>query len=70
MNTTQRLLTESEAGAILGLTSAETLRLARSGQIPCVTLPGGEVRFVASDLWGWVASRAQPPNAKGGERDD
>ena len=65
MNTTQRLLTESEAGAVLGLTSAETLWLARSRQIPCVTLPGGEVRFVAADLWEWVRSRKQ----KGGHGD-
>ena len=63
MSTTQRLLTETEAGEILSLTPRQVLKLARRGEIPSVAVLAGELRFVERDLWTWVESRKQ--NGKG-----
>jgi len=54
MSTAHQLLTPDQAGEILRLTSARVTRLARTGQIPAIVLPGGDVRFIAAELWGWL----------------
>ena len=54
------LLNESQVADILGLTPRQVLRLAKSGEIPVVHLPGGEIRFDLDDISRWVESRKRP----------
>jgi len=56
MSTTKaHLLTHHEAGDVLRMLPARVLRFAKSGELPHVKLPDGELRFVESDLWQWVS---------------
>jgi excisionase family DNA binding protein len=50
METTTQLLTDSEAAAVLSLTSRQVLRLANRGELPSVRLPNRQVRFDPRDL--------------------
>jgi hypothetical protein len=50
------LLTAHDVGLWLTLPTSEVVRLARRGQIPCVTLPNGEVMFEPARLARWVRS--------------
>jgi excisionase family DNA binding protein len=59
------LLTETEVADLLGIIPRRVRRLARQGDIPCVRLPGDEIRFDESDLRDWLDSRKQPA---GGEQ--
>ena len=56
MNSTQRLLTDSEAAEILNLTPRQVLRLANRGELPSVRLPNREVRFDPEDISRFVES--------------
>jgi excisionase family DNA binding protein len=56
MTEAQPLLTADEAADILRLTRSRVVKLAKAGELPSVTLPGGEIRFLSSDLWEWVGS--------------
>lgn len=60
MTTSDRLLTASEAARMLRLAPREIDRMARRGEIPAVHLPGGEVRYDATDLAEWVESHKHP----------
>jgi excisionase family DNA binding protein len=63
-----QLLTDSEASELLRLTPRQVAKLARRGDLPSITLPGGEVRFDPDDIRAWVDSLKKPkteevPNA-------
>lgn len=57
MSTTQALLVESEVARMLRLTTARVRKLARSGQLPCVILPGEEFRFDPTEIDRWLRER-------------
>jgi excisionase family DNA binding protein len=59
---TSPLLTESEAGQILRLPTSRVTRMARTGHLPCVELPGNELRFIESELLAWVERHRRPGN--------
>ena len=61
---TQSLLTESEAGDKLRMLPTRVLRLARAGEMPCVILPDGELRFDAVDLDAWIEQHKRPIKAQ------
>ncbi len=63
----RRLLSDSEAGDILGMIPRRVARLAREGKIPSVVLPDEEVRFDEADLWLWVEEHKRPVVAGGGQ---
>ena len=48
-------LTVFEAADFLSYTPHQLKKLAHSGQVPCVLLPGDELRFVPADLQRWIA---------------
>ena len=50
----ERLLIDGEAADILMVPRRRLVRLAKSGQIPAIFLPDGEIRFLETDLWAWV----------------
>ena len=54
MNAT--LLDLLDAGTMLALSTRQIRALVRSGQLPHVALPNGEIRFVESDLRQWIES--------------
>jgi excisionase family DNA binding protein len=59
------LITDSEAAEMLRLTPRQVARLAKSGELPSVRLPGNEVRFDPDDIRLWVDS-LKTPKLKGG----
>ena len=59
MSSDARVLTDGEAAQLIRMPPARLLRLAREGRVPCVVLPDQEIRFVESDLWGWVQAHRQ-----------
>jgi excisionase family DNA binding protein len=50
------LLTPEQAAALLSVRRSWVYDAARSGHLPCVRV-GRHVRFLRSDLEGWVASQ-------------
>ena len=58
MDTT--LLTDSETAEILRLTPRQVAKLARRGELPCVNLPGNEIRFDPADIRQWVEAHKRP----------
>jgi hypothetical protein len=57
MDTTiPRLLTPRDVAQVLHMPSARVTRLARTGLIPCVQLPDGELVFREDDLARWIKS--------------
>jgi predicted DNA-binding transcriptional regulator AlpA len=67
MDTTQRLLTDSEAADILQMPSARLARFAKENEVPHLRLPDGEIRFDLDDLRQWVETLKQPAAAVAGE---
>jgi len=73
MDTTRRLMTDAEAGDILGLTPRQVLRMASRRELPSVRLPNREIRFDPDDIARWITSRkitalaasAAPPPPEG-----
>jgi hypothetical protein len=63
--TLPRLLTPAEVGVWLVLPARRVERLARAGEIPCLTLPDGSIMFEAASLAAWVQTR----RAQGGPTD-
>jgi hypothetical protein len=59
MATDVDLLTVFEAAELLAYIPARLKRLARAGKVPCVILPGNELRFVQADLVDWIAQHRQ-----------
>jgi len=51
------LLTSFAVGQILALPSRRVDRLARSGELPSIELPGGELRYDPADIAAWIRSR-------------
>jgi excisionase family DNA binding protein len=62
-----KLITESEAAELLGLTPRQVLRLANRGELPRVVFPNKEVRFDQADLAAFVESHKRPV-AEGGAK--
>lgn len=60
---TPNLLLPIEAAEVLRLSSARVVKLARKGVIPCITMPGGDIRFDAADLTAWIATRRNAARA-------
>ncbi len=58
---TDRLLTTREVAAYLGLSPETVLRRWRSGELPGYRLETNVVRFRASDVSEWLASRYSTP---------
>jgi hypothetical protein len=62
------LIDASEAGRLLGMLPARVTRLAKRGELPCVVLPDGELRYSEEDLREWVAEFRRPANGTNGGR--
>jgi len=54
------LLDIYDATALLNLTTRRIHALVRSGKLPHVALPDGEVRFDEADLLVWISQHKQP----------
>ena len=54
MDANSTLLTDGEAAGILRMPTARVNRLVKSGDLPYVALPDGELRFLEADLWDWI----------------
>lgn len=57
---TPTLLTDDEAADLVRLTPRQVVRLARRGELPCVRLPGDELRFDPAELSRWIDAHRQP----------
>lgn len=55
---TGRLLTARQVADLLGVSTETVLRWTRRGDLPAIKLPGGAVRFRASELDEWIEERA------------
>jgi excisionase family DNA binding protein len=55
-----QLLTQSEVSELLQLTPRQVIRLAKRGDLPCVHLPGNEIRFDLDDIRQWVDAHKRP----------
>ena len=64
---TDRLLTAREVGELLSVSPESVLRWTRRGDLPAIRLPGGALRYRASELDEWltarVTARRGPPRA-------
>jgi excisionase family DNA binding protein len=54
---TGRLLTARQVGETLGVSPETVLRWTRRGELPAIRLPGGAIRYRATDLEAWLAQR-------------
>jgi hypothetical protein len=61
-----RLLTPMDVGMWLSLPTRDVKRMARRGEIPCLTLPSGDLLFDPEELAAWVKGLRAP---SGGVRD-
>jgi predicted site-specific integrase-resolvase len=50
------LLTPTEVDELLRFNPGRSLRLARSGKLPHIKLPGGDIRFLESEIEKLLAS--------------
>ena len=48
------LIDAREAGRLLDMLPARVTRLANRGDLPCVILPDGKLRYLPDDLRAWV----------------
>jgi hypothetical protein len=48
------LLTPQDVGLWLSIPTGRVVRLARRGDLPCVTLPDGELLFESAELARWL----------------
>jgi hypothetical protein len=65
--TLPRLLLPSEVAALLGLTTRQIVRLARTGDLPHLVLPDDSIVIDAADLTRWLNSRRRPAPQPAGE---
>ena len=56
------LVDNVEAGRLLDMPRQRVKRLAKRGELPCVALPDGELRYLPSDLVVWVNQHRQLPD--------
>jgi predicted site-specific integrase-resolvase len=56
MSAEDQLLTDSDVADILQVSTFQVRRYIREDKIPYVVLPNGDVRFLASDICGWLAA--------------
>lgn len=69
MNDSKRLITPRELDRQLSYPQGRSVRLARTGQIPHVLLPDGEIRFSAIEIATWLQGRSKAaPEASEGSR--
>jgi len=71
MSTNEPILIDArEAGRLLDMLPARVTRLAKRGDLPCVILPDGELRYSEEDLRKWVKGYRRPtPASTEGRRD-
>lgn len=55
---TGRLLTAREVAETLALTTETVLSWQRTGKLPAIRLPSGQIRFRADELDEWLAERS------------
>ena len=55
---TGRLLTARELAGLLGVTPATVLRWTRTGDLPAIRLPSGQIRYRQDELDEWIAGRS------------
>jgi excisionase family DNA binding protein len=55
-----RLITDSEVGELLRLSSRQVEKLAKRGEIPSIRLPDNEIRFDPDEIRRYIESRKQP----------
>lgn len=55
---TGRLLTAREVAENLALTPETVLNWQRTGKLPAIKLPSGQIRFRPDELDAWLAARA------------
>ena len=60
------LLTPREVDRLLRWPQGRAVRYGQSGELPCIKLPGGELRFDRAQLERWLAEHAAPPD--GGQK--
>lgn len=53
------LLTPFDVDCLLRLPRGRAERFARSGKLPCIVLPGGDVRFDADAVARWLQANAR-----------
>jgi excisionase family DNA binding protein len=58
-NTTPILLTSGEVSDVLRMPSRRVDKLARDGVIPCIRLPGNEIRFDPREVAEWIDRHRQ-----------
>lgn len=54
MDLLPHLLTPHDVSLWLSMPPARVVRFAKSGQIPCIVLPDGELMFDADELAAWL----------------
>jgi excisionase family DNA binding protein len=55
-----RLLTARDVAELVGVSSETVLRWTRRGELPAIRLPGGQLRYDATEVDAWLAERATP----------
>jgi predicted site-specific integrase-resolvase len=68
MSTNTPLLTDIDVGDLLQVPTSHVRRYVRENKIPFVTLPNGEIRFLADEFWRWIAERKEQPLAEASRR--
>ena len=56
MNISNTLLDTYDAAALLLLSTQKVRALVRTGHLPHIALPNGEIRFTEADLLAWIES--------------
>ncbi len=59
------LLTDAEAARLLRMLRSRLVRMARRGDVPCIILPDGDVRFRRGDLAEWIGRHHRPAAHEG-----
>jgi excisionase family DNA binding protein len=57
---TTALLTARAVAGMLDVTPATVLRWTRTGDLPAIRLPSGQIRYRQDELDGWLGERATP----------
>ena len=60
------LLTQYDVADLLKIPSQRALRMAKRGLLPCVVLPGGDIRFDEYDLREWIEDHKREPSVMEG----
>lgn len=65
----ERLVTAREVADWLGVTTSTVLRWTKEDKLPGFRLPGGALRYRASDLTEWLEERTTRKELSRGQRD-